>query len=372
MKIGKIFLKFILLCVILLGLPLAGIYSTGIPVSQYLEFPPKNPFISHHGFSWPIFVAIAMVIAGIVIPIYGPLVLNSPSGVTSQKRVASVFPWWGWISLACVIIAWAFAWNRFTWFDRFQAHTFSMLWYPFIVLINAVEWKRTGKCLMLQRPRYFISLFPLSAGFWWFFEYLNRFVQNWYYVNSNFGALEYFMFATMSFSTVLPAVLSMKELVLSFSKINGIYGEFIKVKGINSRPLAFIVLVASCLSLYGIGLWPDFLFPFLWIAPLLIITCLQSLLGMPNIFIDLYHGRWTDIISVSLAAIICGWFWEMWNYWSFAKWEYSIPFVGRFHVFEMPILGYAGYLPFGIECLVVARMIEVPLSHVKGSQGDLI
>jgi hypothetical protein len=34
-----------------------------------------------------------------------------------------------------------------------------------------------------------------------------------------------------------------------------------------------------------------------------------------------------------------------------------VQFVNRFHVFEMPILGYAGYLPFGVECAVIADAI---------------
>ena len=55
---------------------------------------------------------------------------------------------------------------------------------------------------------------------------------------------------------------------------------------------------------------------------------------------------------------MCGWFWELWNYRSLAKWEYSVPFVHRFQIFEMPVLGYAGYLPFGLECLVILEILE--------------
>ncbi len=43
----------------------------------------------------------------------------------------------------------------------------------------------------------------------------------------------------------------------------------------------------------------------------------------------------------------------MWNYYSLAKWEYGVPFVQKYLVFEMPILGFAGYLPFGLECAVI-------------------
>ena len=46
------------------------------------------------------------------------------------------------------------------------------------------------------------------------------------------------------------------------------------------------------------------------------------------------------------------------NYNSLAHWEYSVPFVQRFQVFEMPVLGYAGYLPFGLECVVVANLLR--------------
>jgi hypothetical protein len=48
----------------------------------------------------------------------------------------------------------------------------------------------------------------------------------------------------------------------------------------------------------------------------------------------------------------------LWNFWSLAKWKYSIPFAHRFEIFEMPLLGYAGYLPFGLECAVVGRLLE--------------
>ena len=59
--------------------------------------------------------------------------------------------------------------------------------------------------MMVHRPWYFLGLFVVSAVFWWFFEYLNRFVQNWYYVGGEFNAGEYFLYATLPFSTVLPA-----------------------------------------------------------------------------------------------------------------------------------------------------------------------
>jgi hypothetical protein len=60
----------------------------------------------------------------------------------------------------------------------------------------------------------------------------------------------------------------------------------------------------------------------------------------------------------------------MWNVKSLAHWEYSVPFVQRFHIFAMPVLGYAGYLPFGLECMAVSRMLDRVLgSEVYGREA---
>jgi len=59
----------------------------------------------------------------------------------------------------------------------------------------------------------------------------------------------------------------------------------------------------------------------------------------------------------AIAALVCGFFWELWNVKSFAHWEYNIPYVDAYLVFEMPIIGYAGYLPFGLVCIAVAGVI---------------
>ena len=253
---------------------------------------------------------------------------------------------------------WGIAWSRFTFLERFQAHTFAPLWISFIVFLNALTVHRTGQSLLTHKTRFLVILFPLSAAFWWFFEYLNRFVQNWYYVGVKFGALEYFLYATISFSTVLPAVASMHALLISYSGYHRYYQTWIKINIKSPKRLSWSVILCAGLGLTCIGLLPDFLFPVLWISPLLIVVSLQTILKEDHILSDLVQGDWIKVISYPLAALVCGFFWEMWNYYSLAKWQYSIPFVHRFQVFEMPILGYAGYLPFGLECALVAMTVQ--------------
>jgi hypothetical protein len=53
--------------------------------------------------------------------------------------------------------------------------------------------------------------------------------------------------------------------------------------------------------------------------------------------------------------LLCGFWWELWNANSLVHWEYSIPYVHALKIFEMPILGYSGYLPFGLTCLAITE-----------------
>ncbi len=354
---------------LLVGLPLVGILLTGKPLEQYLEFPPRTKYVQHEPFSWPVFVGLAVfilsVISSFVIRISSFVSRhrgNQPSSFTPQHsalnahNLFAAFPWWGWVGIGITAVAWLLAWNRFAWFEAVQPYSFTPLWAGYILVVQAWTFSRTERCLMLDRPRYFLALFPLSSAFWWFFEYLNRFVQNWSYVGVNqFAPLEYFLHATIPFSTVLPAVLGTEDLLQSFPLVRAGLDRWKSVQIRKGQGIGRgLLLVATC-GLIGIGIWPNYLFPLVWVAPLLVITALQMIQGEETIFSPLARGDWRPIWRPALAALICGFFWELWNYKSLAHWEYAVPFVQRFHLFEMPLLGYAGYLPFGLECVVVAQ-----------------
>jgi len=212
--------------------------------------------------------------------------------------------------------------------------------------------------MMLDRPGFFLLLFPASAAFWWFFEYLNRFVQNWHYVGVVFSAWEYFWYATLPFSTVLPSVLGAREWILAFGWVEKGIAWFFPVSVSKPNIPAWFFLVVSGAGLAGIGVWPDYLFPLLWVSPLLIIVSLQVIMGERHILSGMNAGDWRLVVSSAMSALLCGFFWEMWNFFSLAKWEYTVPFVNRYRLFEMPALGYAGYLPFGLEIAAIEKMMN--------------
>jgi hypothetical protein len=349
-------LKVSVLVAMLLGLPLAGVLVAQAPLSRYFEFPPRPYYVEHAPFSWIAFIACSLFILAVA----GPFLLHALHNrqpVPVKTPPAHPFPWWGWCGAALGLVSWILAWNRFPWFSGYQAHTFTPLWIAYILTVNGFTYRRTGTCLLLRRPLSFLLLFPASAVFWWFFEYLNRFVQNWSYTGADFAPAEYFLFATLSFSTVLPAITTTRAWLLSFSWWNGAFQRFFPVQVSSPRLFAAAVLTAAGTGLFLLGVYPNHLFALLWVSPLLILVSLRVLLKETHIFSPLQDGDWRFVLASALAALLCGVLWEMWNFCSLAKWVYHVPFVQRFHVFEMPILGYAGYLPFGLECTVVAEMV---------------
>ena len=338
---------------------MAGIIAAGRDPSPYLEIPPTTRFVQHAGFSWGWFVFFTIVDLLLVGGLLWAVRCGHRKRSGKRDRLpARHFPWWGWAGLALCLLSWLMAWQRFTWFWLFQPHTFLPIWAGFILVVNALSVKRSGTCLLLRRPLGFFLLFPASALFWWFFEYLNRFVQNWSYTGiEGMGAGQYAYYSSLAFATVLPGVLSMIDLLLTFPALDRGLARCEPVR-LPASPWIPVATVASAgIGLALIGIFPDQLFALLWVSPLLIVLSIQGLSGKPTLLHPLTGGDWRPAVVPALAALICGFFWEMWNYFSLARWTYSIPFVQRFYLFEMPILGYGGYLPFGLECLLAGSLV---------------
>ena len=379
---------------LVLLLPLAGAAAVGKPLAAFLQFPPKTPDVPHAPFSLPVFLGLALLILAATVPLLRRLL--SFRGGDGLRVPVVPFPWWGWTGAALGAASWILAWSRFPWLDGYHAHTFTPLWIGFILVVNAFTARRTGRCLLLSRTRPFLLLFPVSAGFWWSFEYLNRFVGNWRYVGEvDFGAVEYFLFATLPFSTILPAVLSTRELLLSYPRFDRAFREWrpltpapphleLREDGVppmdvakgairaprrrgtpaagrtgSTRPgaIGLAALFFSCAGLFTVGIAPDFAFPLVWVAPPALLISLAALRGEPHTLSGIASGDWRTAVSSVLAALLCGFFWETWNFGSTAKWVYAIPYVDALHVFEMPLLGYAGYLPFGVLCAGIGDLV---------------
>ena len=345
----------VLAALLALGLPLAGTALAGRELEPYFDFPPLTRYVEHAGFSW----LATLLVAGSVVAVVGPFLLAvlGGRGGAGPRPAAGRFPAWGWGGIALTLAGWGVAWTRLPWLARVQPFTFLPLWFGYIVTVNALVAWRTGRSPLTDEPFRYAALFPLSAVFWWLFEYLNRFVQNWHYVGiEEFGPGEYAAWASLAFSTVLPAVGATRALLMSFPRLYSGLDRAAAVELAGSRRPALAILAISSLGLAALGLRPDVTYPLLWLAPLGVLIALQALFGLSHAFAPLARGDWRGVWTWGLAALACGLFWECWNYYSLAKWVYAVPYVHRWEVFEMPLLGYAGYLPFGLECAAATAL----------------
>lgn len=268
-----------------------------------------------------------------------------------------------------LFISWFIAWTRFERFAAVQEFTFTPLWLSYILVINALTYQRLGRCMLTGRPRYMLTLFAVSACFWWTFEFLNRFVANWYYVGiGEFGALRYFIYASLAFATVLPAVLCTAEWLDSFPGLGAGLDRFKPCSLKLDKSTAVSITGIAAAGLVMLAIWPATLYPLLWLLPILLVIGLQSFNAPPQLVGDIETGDWRHIWTLALSGLFCGFFWELWNINSLAHWEYRIPHLQRFEIFAMPLLGYLGYLPFGIFCGLFADFI-LPCSEIPSRQA---
>jgi hypothetical protein len=346
------------MAVLLLLPPLAGIWYLDRPLGQYLEFPPQTRYVAHAPFNPVVFF---LLLAGVAAACYPFLRRLAAAGqVRGAGRCPSApFPRWGWLGAVVLLVSWVLAWNRFSFFRPLQPYTFTPLWLGYILTINALTWRRSGSCLLRSHPRFFLALFPASTLFWWYFEYLNRFVQNWYYRGGgNISSLEYVVHASVCFATVLPAVLSTSELLGTSPRLAAPFAAWRPLSLPGGKASGLLLTGGAVCALACMAVFPDYLFPLVWLAPLLMIIGIRLLSGRTFILAQVEKGNWQPVVLPAAAALVCGFFWELWNWKSLAHWEYSIPFVHRYEIFAMPLLGYAGYLPFGVECLAAAQLIR--------------
>lgn len=260
------------------------------------------------------------------------------------------YPIHGWLGLILVAIFWFLSW----YLDGVRTHlAFFPLWLGYILTIDGFVFMRKGSSLLSRGKKGFILLFVFSIPFWWLFELLNEVVQNWNYTGrENFSDLEYALFASLNFSTVLPAVFISAELMSTF-KIPAFEKTFLKT----GQKLPLLFFISGWIMLGLLLLWPQLFFPLVWISVYFIVEPVNYWLGFKTLLHSTEKANWQPVWNLWTGVLICGFFWEMWNFYSFPKWTYDLPYLDVLEVFEMPLAGYLGYLPFSLELFALYNLV---------------
>lgn len=254
--------------------------------------------------------------------------------------------------IALASLSWFASWTHL---GLAGEYSFFTLWFGYILTVDALVAMRRGTSLLVRAPGEFVALFVFSAPVWWIFEFLNYFVLNWHYLMPvSYSVLHIVLMATINFATVVPAVFETTELISTFAFVQNFRA---RPPIVISRGILWLTMYAGVGAFAAMVFAPTYVFPMTWIWLFLVIDPLNHMRGRESLSAQIAVGESRQLIALSLGVVICGFFWETWNYFAMPKWYYTVPFFDYPKVFEMPLLGYFGYIPFGWELYALYHFV---------------
>ncbi len=275
------------------------------------------------------------------------------------------FKAYGWLGLALIVLGQTLTYVHWR---PLSDYWFGMVWFGYILTVDALTYRRDGYSLLMNRRRDLLLMLPVSAMGWWGFEAANAVVHNWGYIIP-LGIPSWWqqVLMTVFFSTVVAAEFETALFLLSL----GFLQRRVGARGFTLTRLKLAMVFALGVVFLALPLlFPQYAFPLIWGCVALMLDPINYALGRPSILGYLARGDWRVPLAFYIGGTVCGLFWEFWNYWAMPKWYYTIPFVGFWHVFEMPLLGYLGYGPFALEVFSIYQFVRGFLSQPWGGQAE--
>ena len=257
-------------------------------------------------------------------------------------------PSYGWMGFALLAAA---EWLMFHHVWPVDVYFTPIAWTAYLMIVDAMVLATSGRSRLHDAPKRFLLMALLSIPLWLVFEAYNLRLENWTYVGVPAGWAGALLGYGWSFATITPAIVETADLVETF--------DWFKP----GRPVCFsatsknlmigfgaLCLVLPLASPAHIG---AYLFALVWIGFVFLLDPVNERRGAPSLLRDLTAGNPCRFYSLLVSGWACGWFWEFWNFWAAAKWRYIFTIMQHHKIFEMPVLGYLGFLPFALECFVM-------------------
>lgn len=249
-----------------------------------------------------------------------------------------------------------------------------IVWTGYILAVDGFVYRVKGRSLLVNDRLEFLVIVLVSIPGWWLFEFYNspRFWTPgielwWHYHNLDANLFIRRIGYDWAFATIFPALFETAELL-----------EATLLKSIGRRrpltlprtavyPTIAAGAIAALLPLIVVSEW---LVPLVWLSLIFLIDPINYLRGGPSILGDIARGDYRRLGSLAASGAVCGLLWEFWNYWAITKWTYTVPafpYLGDVKLFEMPVLGYLGFLPFTIECWCIYAFCRSLLNSSAGA-----
>lgn len=360
----KLFL--ILSVVLIIYTPLLGSlvkWDGNIP--GYGDFPAVKSAIPVPGFSWDVFIGLALfeVIFFTIMVFPGLIGFKKPVFKSISKKTAPYPPWFKF-GLILFIATLSVFWAKVPLLDDIlDPYMFVPVFWGLIIILDGIVYKRKGgKSLIASKPKTLFLLALISSVGWFIFEYLNFFIlENWYYADSKvFSVYGNFAWYMLCYTIIFPINFEIYHILETIPGLKDRYSYGPKLQ-FSKNFLLFILIIGIVLS-FLMGMYPHQLFLTVWVSPVFIMAAMLGLMGMWNVITPLKNGDWSKLILVGIAMLLGGLIWECINHGSEklynykplnpSYWKYSIPYVNYIHLpfSEMPILGYIGYIPYAWIC----------------------
>ena len=261
-------------------------------------------------------------------------------------------PRYGWFCLIIILASQACLLARVEPF--YHWHT-PIAWTGYILLADAIVWKRRGNSWLNNNPSELLFVACASVPLWVIFELYNKYsIHNWYYVGlpevrllRDFGYI-------WSFATITPAIFETGDLVSSLRDRRACPTRTNPPVPRRLGPAAWIAVAAGAIMvLVPVFVHSTYLAAPVWLGFILLLDPLNARAGEESILGDRREGQSGRLVNLLAAGLICGLLWELWNYWGGTKWIYNVPILPHVKIFEMPILGFGGFPPFAVECFVM-------------------
>jgi hypothetical protein len=257
-------------------------------------------------------------------------------------------PVYSWIGIALLA---AVEWLMFHHIWPFNVYFTPIAWTAYLMIVDGMVLATRGRSRLRDAPGQFLVTALLSIPLWLIFEGYNLRLGNWTYVGVPVGWAGAVLGYGWSFATITPAILETADLVETFGWFKP------------ARPIKFSTASKNLMVAFGVLCLVipialpvqvgAYLFGLVWVGFVFLLDPINERMGAPSLLRELASGCRARSYSLFVSGWVCGWLWEFWNFWAGAKWHYIFPILQRDKIFEMPFLGYLGFLPFALECFVM-------------------
>lgn len=245
-----------------------------------------------------------------------------------------------------------------TWFYIFA-------WWSFIFALDSLNFRQGSTSPLYESVKDFAMLAFFSVFIWLVFELFNLRLNNWSYHGLPDSKSERWLGYFLAYATVAPAL---KELSIFFgNKLKGKDLTLFRLRTTSSLPHVFSFAGAAILLLPII--WPGIFFPLVWLGFVFLVDPLNFRLKNDSLLKDLGDKNWSVFWSWILAGLSAGILWELFNFWAGSHWEYSLPYFDFGRVFQMPVLGYFGFLPFALEVYAILALMFYLMKKLSGRRS---